>query len=244
MSDLSINGIMNYLIKPLGQTLAKMATDPKGAVETAVETAANYYGITAQGAMNAVAIFGERSIFGCAVNERYIVVVDVSKEIEKSGATAGGYNGGEEKVKVENGGLITTDSITGTNPGLSLEFNPAEISGYMYSSGAQYLALDIKGSLFNYMETRDHYATIWVEDKNGERFTLYDMCNMGTTRNEHEDCYEKSVTKMGEVEEGTSLKMGLPQGLESIRKIGITFDGTTLIDKGFNISNIALVKSD
>ena len=159
-------------------------------------------------------------------------VGNISEALAKSRAIIIGYKGADGKVLNDNGTIRTTAKIEGNDAGFFVEFAPEDAIDV---NGARSLSLNIKGEIFQ-RQGWGHYASIQVIDKNGRRFILQELCDEGAFGS----CVGKSVTSSSSVRKGTNLKIQLPEGLESIRRLEIVFIGETIVAPGFAISDIGL----
>ena len=158
-------------------------------------------------------------------------IANISDTIQKSGSKPTGYKGADGKVVVEKGTVKTTGVIEGTDAGFFVAFPAVDVKG------AKHLSLDVKGRIFQ-QQGWDHLASIQIMDEDGERHILLEVCKEG----KYGSCAGQPKTKPSALRKGTTIKLKLPAGLETVARIEVVFIGQTKVDAGFTLSNIKLVK--
>lgn len=147
--------------------------------------------------------------------------VNISEAIVKAGSKPTGYKGAEGKVVIENGAIKTTADIEGTDAGFFVSFPAVDIKG------AQNLELYTKANIFQ-KQGWDHYSSIQLKDENGKRYIVLELCREG----QYGNCAGKPVTSSGSVRQGTTLKIKLPAGLDTLERFEVVFIGDTKVAAG------------
>lgn len=162
-----------------------------------------------------------------------VIVADISKAMQTSKLIPTGYKGADDKVVLDKGSIKTTASIEGNDAGFFVGIKPMGVKG------AKYLSLYIKGNI-SQKQSWEHYGSIQVLDEDGKRYILKELCE-GTR---YTGCTGKgeTATKLSDISKGTTLKISLPDGLNTIKRFEVVFVGETQVDAGFTISNIQATK--